>query len=407
MADKKTRRKARANQPDLNQKALWAALVFALLGAALALYATNMTFKISTQGLVEASGCSLNDLVNCDVASASSYATMLGIPVAWWGFLFYAFSALSALFGATGSDRAGAAPFVAAALVLSFGAVLFTFLKAFHLYELGVICLVCIGMYIANFGTAISLGLGLGYAPQRWGAFVGDYVAAIRGEVAKLGFDPAIAKSGIAVLVVFGIGFAGAMNHKRDITGTNNFDMGAALEAHFRQPQVDITVPDEAALWGNPEGGIEIVEFADFQCPACRVSAFHLRPALFEFKDDVSFRFMNYPLNIHVHAETAARAGVCAERFGDFWDYHDRVFRDQAQMNPRLFTDVAEDMGWDAREFAECVVSEEVGERVQADRAAGQATGLNATPTLFINGRKVAFWSNTEFIQAVLKREIG
>lgn len=407
MADKRNRRKSRANQPEMNQKALWAAVVFAVIGAALALYAANMTFKIATQGLVEASGCSLNDLVNCDVASASTYATMLGIPVAWWGFLFYAFSAFSALFAATASDRTGAAPFVSMALVLSFGAVLFTFLKAYHLVELGVICLVCVGMYIANFGTAISLGFGLGYGPQRWGAFLGDWISAIKGNTERLGFDPALVKSGIAVLVVFGIGFAGALNHKRDITGTNNFDMKTALDAHFRQPPVDIAVPDDAAQWGNTEADIQIVEFADFQCPACRVSAFHLRPALFQFKDDVSLRFMNYPLNIHVHAETAARAGVCAERFGDFWGYHDLVFRDQAQMNQRLFTDKAQEMGWDAREFAECVVSPEVGERVASDRAAGVATGLNATPTLFINGRKVAYWSNTDFIQAVLQRELG
>ena len=92
---KENRRKQRAkrtNQPDLSKNALWAAAIFAALGAALAFYATNLTFSIESQGLVEASGCSLNDWINCDIANASSYAKMFGIPVAWWGFLFYAFS---------------------------------------------------------------------------------------------------------------------------------------------------------------------------------------------------------------------------------------------------------------------------------------------------------------------------
>ena len=74
---KETGRKSRnkkSNQPDYNRTALWLATGFALLGAALAFYATRMTFNIESQGLVEASGCSLSDFVNCDVASASSYA---------------------------------------------------------------------------------------------------------------------------------------------------------------------------------------------------------------------------------------------------------------------------------------------------------------------------------------------
>ena len=92
---KENRRKQRAkrtNQPDFNRIALWAAVGFAALGAALAFYATTLTFNIESQGLVEASGCSLSDFINCDVANASSYAKMFGVPVAWWGFLFYAFA---------------------------------------------------------------------------------------------------------------------------------------------------------------------------------------------------------------------------------------------------------------------------------------------------------------------------
>lgn len=138
---KTNRRKERARraiQPDLNKNALWIAVVLAGIGAALAFYATQLTFSIESQGIVEASGCSINDFVNCDVANASSYAKMFGVPVAWFGFLFYLFAGLSALFGATSSSTRQPASFIAMALVLSIGAVLFTFVKAYHLYELGV-----------------------------------------------------------------------------------------------------------------------------------------------------------------------------------------------------------------------------------------------------------------------------
>ena len=406
---KKNRRKERARraiQPDLNKTALWIAVAFAGIGAALAFYATQLTFSIESQGIVEASGCSLNDFVNCDVANASSYAKMFGVPVAWFGFLFYAFAGLSAVFGATAANTRQPASFIAMSLVLAIGAVLFTFVKAYHLYELGVLCIVCVGMYVANFGLLATLGMGLGYGPVGFVAFVKDYVDRIKGEASDKGFEPQISKVGVIVLVVFGIGYAGALNHARDITG--NVDVDGAVTAHFRGPVYDVQYPEDASIWGNPDAEIEIVEFADFQCPACAQSAFHLRPTLFQYEDDVKVVFMNYPLTqIHSQAMNAAKAGVCAERFGDFWGYHDEVFENQAVLQPTLFTQIASDMGWDEREFAECMLSDEVVDRVNDDVEKGRTAQVSGTPSLYINGRKVAAWRNTDVIRSIVREELS
>ena len=407
---KPTRRKERArraHQPDLKRKALWAAVVFAGLGAALSFYATQLTFSIETQGIVEASGCSLNDWVNCDVANASSYAKMFGIPVAWFGFLFYIFSGLSALFGATatGNTRSPAS-FISMSLVLSVGAVLFTFVKAYHLYELGVLCLVCLGMYVANFGILGSLSSGLGYGPVGIGRFLKDYIARVRGEEVLGGFEPQIAKTGIFVIAVFGIGYAWSLNHARDLTG--GVDVDAAVTAHFRGPVYDVQTDPDASIWGNPDAAIEIIEFADFQCPACAQSAFHLRPTLFEYEDDVKVVFMNYPLTqIHAQAMNAAKASVCAEDFGDFWTYHDEIFKNQAVLQPTLFTRIATDLGWDERAFAECMVSDEVAARVDGDVEKGRTAQVTGTPTLYVNGRKVSAWRNTDVIRAIVREELS
>lgn len=414
------RRKARAreaNQPYLNRTALWIAAIFAGIGLALAFYATNLTFRIEGQGVTTASGCSFNDFVNCDIANASSYARMFGVPVAWWGFLFYAFAALSALFGVLVKDRRTSAPYVAGAFVLSILAVLFTFVKAYHLYDLGVLCIVCVGMYVANFGTAIGLGYGLGVSPLGWPGFVGRYVKGLSGDDSALEFSPNVVKVAIAVVVVFGVGYAGAVNHQKDLTGTAGIDIDAAVESHFNQPVMDVQVHPDAAVWGNPDAQITIVEWADFQCPACRESAFHLRPALFEFRNDVKLVFMNYPLDnginpymqgqLHGQAGNAARAGVCAQEFGEFWEYHDDLFRNQAVLAPRLYTELAEDRGWEARPFAECMVSDETEQRILADIEMAKTAGVGGTPSIYIEGRKVALWRNTEFIWKVLERELA
>jgi len=103
----------------------------------------------------------------------------------------------------------------------------------------------------------------------------------------------------------------------------------------------------------------------------------------------------------------AAKASVCAERFGDFWGYHDEVFENQAVLQPTLFTRIASDMGWDEREFAECMISDEVTDRVNADVEKGRTAQVTGTPSLYINGRKVAAWRNTDVIRSIVREELS
>ncbi|MFT4605014.1 MAG: protein-disulfide isomerase/uncharacterized membrane protein [Rhodothermales bacterium] len=420
MAKTQTRRRGgRAEQPVFNNTALWVAVAFGVLGLALAAYATNLTFKIQSAGIVEASGCSINDFVNCDLAHSSSYADLLGIPVAWWGFLFYAFAGLSALWGTMAKDRRSAGGWITLSFILAIGSVLFSLLKAFHLVQLGVLCLVCVGMYVANLGLLFALPAGLGYgSPGKWGSLISGWIAGLRGESTDLKFDPNIKQWGFLFILVFGIGWLGMKRQSEALAGiVPGFNMDLAMSAHYRQTPIDIDVAETAAVWGNPDGPIEIVEFADFQCPACRESAFHLRTVLFEFRDQVSFKFMNYPLDaninermqsqLHGQAGPAAIASVCSQEFGDFWEYHDELFRQQVQLGPALFRETAEDMGFPMAEFNACLASPEARARVVSDVEAAWETGLNQTPTIFINGRKASQYRNTAFIRAVIERELG
>ena len=420
MAKNKGRRRGgRAEQPAFNNTALWVAVAFGVLGLALAAYATNLTFKIQTAGIIEASGCSINDFVNCDLAHSSSYANMLGIPVAWWGFLFYAFAGLAALWGTMAKDRRSAAGWITLSFVLALGSVLFSLLKAFHLVQLGVLCLVCVGMYVANVGLMFALPAGIGFgSPGKWGSLISGWIASAKGDTTDIKLDANIKTWGLLFLLVFGIGWLGMKRQSEAASGSDpGFNMDLAMSAHYRQTPIDIDVPETAAVWGNPEGPIEIVEFADFQCPACRESAFHLRTVLFEYRDSVSFRFMNYPLDaninermtsqLHGQAGPAAIAAVCSQEFGDFWEYHDELFRQQVQLGPALFRKTAEDMGFPMDEFNTCLDSPEARARVVSDVEAAWETGLNQTPTIFINGRKASLYRNTDFIRAVIERELA
>lgn len=414
----KSRRKERARAPKLQPPApskglLWSLLIVALVGAGLALYSVDRTFDIIQNGMTGASVCNVNDWINCDVAHSSSYAEFLGVPVGWWGFLFYVWAALTALFAALSSDRNRSAAALATTLILSIGAVLFSFVKGWQLIQLQVLCLVCLGMYVVNFAI---LGLTLVALKVSFGSVFGFLASYAKGDEQALNFTPRPMFFAILIAALFGIGFVGIAGYAEDIAPQENIDVEAEIAQHFRQQPVEVPVHPEAPVWGNPEASVKIVEFADFQCPSCKVLGERIKGALAEFKDDVEFRFQHFPLDnninegmqrqLHPMAGPAALAVVCAQERDDFWGFHDDVFRNQGTLSRRLLLNLAEERGWDRDEFAGCMQRPETVARVKAEIANGRTAQINSTPSLFINGRRVSRWGSVNAIRAIVREEL-
>jgi predicted DsbA family dithiol-disulfide isomerase len=140
---------------------------------------------------------------------------------------------------------------------------------------------------------------------------------------------------------------------------------------------------------GNPNAPVTVVVFADFECPFCRSAAPQLRHALELWSDKIRFVFKHFPLESHQHAFDMARGGVCAERAGAFWAFHDRVFQQESGLNAKQLTALAASMGLDPLRFSQCMASREVEQRIEKDIALGHAAGVSGTPTIFVNKRKL------------------
>lgn len=141
--------------------------------------------------------------------------------------------------------------------------------------------------------------------------------------------------------------------------------------------------------------GVSVVEYGDFQCPACR-SYYPITTQLKEkYGDQIKFQFRHFPLvQIHKNAMIAHRAAEAAGRQGKFWDMHDLLYeRQQAwegSTNPTaIMEDYAAELGLNIDQFKTDFASESVNATISADIKAGQALGANSTPTFFINGVKV------------------
>jgi len=149
-------------------------------------------------------------------------------------------------------------------------------------------------------------------------------------------------------------------------------------------PSADFAVGDAARL-GPANAPVQLVEFADFECPYC----IKVQPVLLklkeEFGDRVSLVYKDLPLPMHAHAEKAAEAARCARAQDKFWPYHDRLFT-SAQIDVPQLKQLASDMGLDTAKFNTCLDSGSQAAAVQKDAAEAQKIGLSATPSFFLNG---------------------
>lgn len=162
---------------------------------------------------------------------------------------------------------------------------------------------------------------------------------------------------------------------------------------------VAVASPSEITERDNVKGPenaqITLLEYGDFQCPACASYSTLIAQITEEFSEDLKLVFRHYPLrSIHRHAQIASQAAEAAARQGKFWEYHDVLFEKQSEWvntrDPRsLFREYAEGLGLNTSEFENYMNSAEAQAKVDADYDSGTKAGVTQTPTFYINGEKV------------------
>ncbi|MBI4700387.1 MAG: thioredoxin domain-containing protein [Deltaproteobacteria bacterium] len=164
----------------------------------------------------------------------------------------------------------------------------------------------------------------------------------------------------------------------------------AELFAARFSPESQRTIDLEGSpVLGPADAPVTIVEWADFQCPACAGIAPLLEDLLRRFSGKVRLVFKHYPLYGHAFAEPAARAAFAAADQGKFWPMHALLFAAERGLAQPELEGYAQQLGLDLGRFRQAMGSAEAAARLARDRAQGDSLGVGATPTLFINGREV------------------
>jgi protein-disulfide isomerase len=152
-------------------------------------------------------------------------------------------------------------------------------------------------------------------------------------------------------------------------------------------------------------GPIQLVEFGDYECPACFAAEPNVQKLLQDYDGKVSFYFRNFPLEMHQNAQAAAQAAEAAGEQGKYWEMHDLLYVNQKTWSASsdantLFIKYAKDLKLDEAKFTQAIEDKKFQTVIDQDYADGEALGVNSTPTFFFNGQKFTGSSTYESLKA-------
>lgn len=168
--------------------------------------------------------------------------------------------------------------------------------------------------------------------------------------------------------------------------------------------QANEGVTFEPHILGNPDAEVVLVEYSDFQCPACQQFAPIVKEVVNEYGDQLRFEYRHFPLTaIHPFAVPAARAAEAAGQQGQFFAMHDLLFENQSTWsnsgNPNVFfTQYAEELGLDMDLFKQHMRASIITDKVNDEFNEARDLGFTGTPTFTLNGERMAFNTFEEFV---------
>lgn len=203
-------------------------------------------------------------------------------------------------------------------------------------------------------------------------------------------------KKGWIVFIVIVVGLMTALvissriaNPPIDVSNVKENTILAATEASG-------TIADH--VYGNKEAKVILVEYGDFQCPACGTAHPNLKRLTEQYKGQIAFVFRNFPLTtLHPNARVGSAAAEAAGLQDKYWEMNNYLYENQSDWTPlkgnsvvaAKFESYAKILGLDVSKFTTDVSSSLINQKISFDQAVGKKLGINSTPTFYLNGVKL------------------
>ncbi|WP_276485787.1 DsbA family protein [Paraflavitalea pollutisoli] len=158
---------------------------------------------------------------------------------------------------------------------------------------------------------------------------------------------------------------------------------------------------------GAANAALTLVEYGDYQCPHCGAAFPIVKQIVTHWGDKLKFVFRNFPLsNAHPMAFPAAVAAEAAARQNKYWEMHDAIFEHQKTLSPELLFLLAKNVGLDLEQFRNDIQDQDLEDMVNEDFESGIRSGVNGTPSFFINGDKYNGSYDYDSLQAALHAKV-
>lgn len=389
-------------------------LILATAGLAIALFLAHHHYTLMLGKAFSFPLCQKG----CDAVNASSYSELFGIPVASYGAVAYfgvaLLSLVGVLLGGLSSGLLLSLVFLTSLLCVTASLVL----AWISLFKLSSFCNLCGLTYLINLLLlAVS---ARGFVPPLGGPFktvAWACLEALKKQDPRRDATESHQKS-VALLILLilllssGSGLAVSFFHSERYRVADREKMQQFLEHYGSLPRVALET-QSAPVKGSPNPKLTLVVFSDFTCSHCRNAAFLLDRLLPEYRKDLKLVYKHQvhdracnPYKEHLSPQQScqlAKAAICAQKQGKFWEYHDLLFE-----NPEAgkLVSFAQEVGLEREAFETCLKNPETDAALLKDLEEAHRLGVSSTPTLFLNGRKVQGLPPAPLLHALLRREL-
>jgi protein-disulfide isomerase len=172
-------------------------------------------------------------------------------------------------------------------------------------------------------------------------------------------------------------------------------------------PRAQVVEVGDSPSIGPEDAKVVVVEFGDFQCPACGKEAATVKSLRDAYQDRVRFVFKQFPLSFHQYAQLAAEASLAANAQGQFWEYSDTLFAHQANLARVDLESHARQLTLDMTAFTVALDEHRFADAVAADASQGTRLGVRATPTFFVNGHGEAGAASYQRLSELIEAELS
>lgn len=365
-------------------------IIFALLGLAISVYAAYHDILVTKFGKTDAA-CNINAQLSCDAVALSEYSELLGIPLGVWGAgYFMALLILCCLVLFSKEQSPGLKQAYGFYSLIGFVTSIILAIISFAVLKVG--CVNCIGIYGITTGQFLALLFFWREIPK------------------KFSIDNFNKYFGIAALIVVATVLIFSLtgwNQKPSISSVQpeSTDETNITASHLKENVIDIPIykspysgKGEDYRKGGEDAKVVIVKFSDFECPACKRMAMTLDQVLAEFGDKVQIVYKNYPLDnkcnsaitrpMHKYACDVAILARCSGLYGKFWEFHNLAFKEQSSISAQAAIGWAKEVGLSEEQIKSCQSDSSLMEKIKDDIQLANTIGVDATPTLYINGRQ-------------------